>query len=93
MTVINKLNQTIEMLKSSESNCRTFSMDTDDKNAKQMFEQAANIIKQAEMMIQGRINYVIGQEPQYSPEAQQAQQMQSQQCPPKPKDKRIPDID
>ncbi|HYE09956.1 MAG TPA: DUF1657 domain-containing protein, partial [Patescibacteria group bacterium] len=36
MTVISKLNQTLEMLKACESNCKTFSMDTDDANAKQM---------------------------------------------------------
>ncbi|TDT58465.1 DUF1657 domain-containing protein [Fonticella tunisiensis] len=78
MTVINKLNQTLEMLKSSESNCRTFSMDTDDQNAKQMFNQIADTIKQAEDMLQNRINYVMSEEPQYQPQAQQNQAKQQQ---------------
>ncbi len=69
MTVINKLNQTMEMLKSTESNCKTFSMDTDDPNAKQMFNQMAENIKVCENMLQSRINFVMSEEPQYQPEA------------------------
>ncbi|AJD30797.1 MULTISPECIES: DUF1657 domain-containing protein [Clostridium] len=84
MTVINKLNQTMEMLKSTESNCKTFSMDTDDPNAKQMFNQMAENIKVCENMLQSRINFVMSEEPQYQPEQQQQQiqqeiQMQQQQ--------------
>ncbi|APH15809.1 hypothetical protein NPD5_675 [Clostridium sporogenes] len=84
MTVISKLNQTMEMLKSTESNCRTFSMDTDDPNAKQMFNQMAENMKMCEGMLQSRINFVMSEEPQYQPEQQQQQiqqeiQMQQQQ--------------
>ncbi|ENK0836759.1 DUF1657 domain-containing protein [Clostridium botulinum] len=84
MTVINKLNQTMEMLKSTESNCKTFSMDTDDPNAKQMFNQMAENMKVCENMLQSRINFVMSEEPQYQPEQQQQQiqqeiQMQQQQ--------------
>lgn len=83
MTVINKLNQTMEMLKSTESNCKTFSMDTDDPNAKQMFNQMAENMKVCENMLQSRINFVMSEEPQYQPEQQQQQiqqeiQMQQQ---------------
>ncbi len=84
MTVINKLNQTMEMLKSTESNCKTFSMDTDDPNAEQMFNQMAENMKMCENMLQSRINFVMSEEPQYQPEQQQQQiqqeiQMQQQQ--------------
>jgi len=84
MTVINKLNQTMEMLTSTESNCKTFSMDTDDPNAKQMFNQMAENMKMWENMLQSRINFVMSEEPQYQPEQQQQQiqqeiQMQQQQ--------------
>ncbi|KRU27532.1 hypothetical protein VT91_13110 [Clostridium sporogenes] len=84
MTVINKLNQTMESLKGAESNCRTFSMDTDDPNAKQMFNQIAENMKMCENMLQSRINFVMSEEPQYQPEEQQKQiqqqiQMQQQQ--------------
>ncbi len=84
MTVINKLNQTMEMLMSTESNCKTFSMDTDDPNAKQMFNQMAENMKMWKNMLQSRINFVMSEEPQYQPEQQQQQiqqeiQMQQQQ--------------
>lgn len=82
MTVINKLNQTLEMLKSSESNCKTFSMDTDDPNAKSLFGKIAQNIKLCEDMLQSRINYAMNEEPQYRPEAidqQTQQQIQAQQ--------------
>lgn len=82
MTVINKLNQTLEMLKSSESNCKTFSMDTDDPNAKSLFNKIAQNISLCEDMLQSRINYVMNEEPQYKPEAidqQVQQQIQAQQ--------------
>lgn len=71
MTVINKLNQTMEALKGTESNCKTFSMDTDDPNAKQMFNQIAENMKMCENMLQSRINFVMSEEPQYQPEEQQ----------------------
>lgn len=70
MTVINKLSQTLEMLKSCESNCNTFSMDTNDENAKQMYKQMSDSLKQCTDMLQGRINYVADQEPQYKNELQ-----------------------
>lgn len=70
MTVINKLSQTLEMLKSCESNCNTFSMDTNDENAKKMYKQISDSLKQCTNMLKGRINYVAGQEPQYKNELQ-----------------------
>jgi Protein of unknown function (DUF1657) len=73
MTVINKLNQTLEMLNSCESNCNTFSMDTDDLNAKQLFTKLGQDIKKCSDSLQSRINYVSSQEPQYLPGEQQAQ--------------------
>ncbi|MDP4144886.1 MAG: DUF1657 domain-containing protein [Bacillota bacterium] len=79
MTVINKLEQTLEMIKSSESNCKTFSMDTDDPNAKQLFTQVADTLKQCENMLQSRVNYVVSQEPQYQPQQQQKQVVSQQE--------------
>jgi hypothetical protein len=84
MTVINKLNQTLESIRGAESQCRTFSMDTDDANAKLLYTQIADNLKTCESMLQGRINYVTSQEPQYSPanvqqQIQQQAQMQNQQ--------------
>lgn len=74
MTVINKLNQTLESIKAAETNCRTFSMDTDDQNAKQMFTQLAQNLKHCQDMLQNRINFVCSEEPQYKSQEQQMQQ-------------------
>lgn len=79
MTVINKLNQTLEMLKMVEANCNSFSMDTDDQNAKSMFKQIAQNVKTSSDMLQSRVNYVMSEEPQFRPENQQQQQMQNMQ--------------
>lgn len=84
MTVINKLSQTLETIKGAESECRMFSMDTDDPNAKLLFIQVADNLKTCESMLQNRVNYVQGQEPQYNPQniqkqIQQQAQMQNQQ--------------
>ncbi|AYF53854.1 DUF1657 domain-containing protein [Clostridium botulinum C] len=68
MTVINKLNQTLELLKSAESNFRTFSLDTQDQNAKQMYSQLADSTLQSVNTLQSRINFVMSEEPQYQPQ-------------------------
>ncbi|ABK61506.1 MULTISPECIES: DUF1657 domain-containing protein [Clostridium] len=65
MTVINKLNQTMALLKSAESNFLTFSLDTQDPNAKQMYTQIADSLNQSINTFQSRINFVMSEEPSY----------------------------
>lgn len=77
MTVINKLSQTLESIKGAESQCRTFSQDTDDPNGKLLFNQIADNLKTCESMFQNRVNYVESQEPQYN-SANVQQQIQQQ---------------
>lgn len=79
MTVINKLNQTLQMLKSCEANCNTFAMDTNDQNAKQMYQKLAQDLKMCTQMLENRITYVANQEPQYKQELEGTQNMQSSQ--------------
>lgn len=76
MTVINKLSQTLEMLKSCESNCNTFSMDTNDENAKQMFQKLSKDLKMCAQQLENRVTYVANQEPQYKQELEGTQNMQ-----------------
>lgn len=78
MTVINKLSQTLEMLKSCESNCSTFAMDTNDENAKQMYQKLAKDLKMCAQTLENRVTYVANQEPQYKQELEGTQNMQSQ---------------
>jgi len=84
MTVINKLNQTLEMMNMVKSNFSTFSMDTDDQTAKQMYKQLAQNIDEDIKTFQSRVNFVMSEEPQYSQgqqpkQAQQMQKMENQQ--------------
>lgn len=79
MTVINKLSQTLEMLKSCESNCNTFALDTNDQNAKQMYQKLAKDLKMCTQMLENRVTYVANQEPQYKQELEGTQNMQSSQ--------------
>lgn len=79
MTVINKLSQTLEMLKSCESNCKTFSMDTNDETAKQMYQKLAQDLKMCGQTLENRVTYVANQEPQYKQELEGTQNMQSSQ--------------
>lgn len=79
MTVINKLSQTLEMLKSCESNCSTFAMDTNDENAKQMYQKLAKDIKMCTQTLENRVTYVANQEPQYKQELEGTQNMQPAQ--------------
>lgn len=68
MTVINKLNQTLELLKSAESSFRTFALDTQDNNAKQMYSELADTTLQSINSLKSRIHFIMSEEPQYQPQ-------------------------
>lgn len=68
------------MLKSCESNCSTFAMDTNDENAKQMYQKLAKDLKMCTQMLENRVTYVANQEPQYKQELEGTQNMQSSQA-------------
>lgn len=65
MTTINKLEQALTSAQGLASQLKTFSMDTDDQQAKQMFKQLAQTTENTAQSIQSRVNYVKEQEPQY----------------------------
>lgn len=44
---------------------KTFSLDTDNQEAKQMFNQLADTIESVEQQIQSRLDFVKQEEPQY----------------------------
>lgn len=65
MTVGTKMHQTLASLEGAAANLKTFSLETQDQGAKQMF---ADMNKQLEGMcatLKGRVNYIEQQEPQY----------------------------
>jgi hypothetical protein len=65
MTVISQVNQTMAGLKSAQASFETFSLQTENKQAKQLYQNAA---QQTEMLINSlvpRIHEMEQEEPQY----------------------------
>lgn len=65
MTVGEKMHQTLYSLKGAAANLKTFALDTQDKTAKQMFSDLSNQVEGICKGLEGRINYIEQQEPQY----------------------------
>ncbi len=66
MSTINKLEQALAGAQSLASQMKTFSMDTDNQEAKQMFQQLATNADNMVQTIQSRVNFVKEEEPQYN---------------------------
>lgn len=66
MTTINKLEQALTSAKGLSADLKTFSMDTNDQNAKQMFNMLSTNADNITQMLQGRVNFVKNEEPQYN---------------------------
>lgn len=80
MTVGQKLHQTLNSIDSACIQLKTFSMDTQDQNAKQQFIDYANQLESISQGLKNRINYTEQQEPQYKQyQTSGSQQMQQQQ--------------
>ena len=65
MTVVNKVQQALVSAQGLSAQLKTFSMDTDDQNAKQMFSQMAQSAENIMQELQSRLDYLECQEPQY----------------------------
>jgi hypothetical protein len=76
MTVVNKLEQALASAKGLAADLKTFSLDTDDQQAKQMFNSLSSNAENMASMIENRFNYVKTQEPQYGNNSQQKQNKQ-----------------
>ncbi|HVJ50086.1 DUF1657 domain-containing protein [Desulfitobacterium sp.] len=65
MTVGTQMEQAIATVQSAAASMKTFSLETQDQQAKQTFEQLAQTFDSALNQLQGREQYVQAQEPQY----------------------------
>jgi len=65
MTVGTQMTTAIATVQSAASSMKTFSLETQDQQAKQTFEQLANTLDNAVATLQKRQKYVQQQEPQY----------------------------
>lgn len=66
MTVINNIKQTISGLKSAQANLETFSLSTDNQEAKQLYQTCAQQTQSIIDSLTPRLNEVKQEEPQYN---------------------------
>ena len=69
MTTVNKLQQALNSAKSLQADLKSFSMDTENQQAKQMFNQLASNLENTVQMLQARTDFVNSEEPQYLQES------------------------
>lgn len=69
MTTVNKLQQALNSAKSLQADLKSFSMDTENQQAKQMFNQLASDLENTVQMLQARTDFVNSEEPQYLQES------------------------
>jgi len=65
MTVGTQLQQAIASVESAAASMKTFALETEDKQAKQTFQQLAQTFDNALDTLRGRQQYVEQEEPQY----------------------------
>lgn len=65
MTISSQVKQTLASLKSAQANLETFAINTQDKNAKQMYTQAAQNTQAIVNTLEQRITEMEKEEPQY----------------------------
>ncbi|QGU94161.1 DUF1657 domain-containing protein [Clostridium bovifaecis] len=61
----NKLEQALAGAKGLSAQLKTFGLDTDNQDAKQMFNQLATNVDNVAQALQGRLDFVKQEEPQY----------------------------
>ncbi|MBP3888413.1 MAG: DUF1657 domain-containing protein [Cellulosilyticum sp.] len=60
-----KLETALATAKGLAADMKTFSLDTDNQEAKQMFNQLADTMESVEQQIKSRLDFVKKEEPQY----------------------------
>jgi len=65
VTVGTKMQQTIASAESVKANLKTFALETQDQQAKQMYQQLAQTMENVVSSLQSRMNYIEQEEPQY----------------------------
>ncbi len=65
MTVGDKMHQTLASLEGAAANLKTFALETQDQNARQMFNDLSGQVDNICNSLKGRVNYIEQQESQY----------------------------
>ncbi|AKC62288.1 DUF1657 domain-containing protein [Clostridium sporogenes] len=66
MATGNKLEKALADAKGLSADLKTFSLDTNDQNAKQMFNMLSTNAESIAETLQNRLNFVKSEEPQYN---------------------------
>ena len=66
MTVITQVNQTLVGLKSAQASFETFALQTENKNAKQLYQNAAKQTQSIIDSLEPRVQEIQKEEPQYN---------------------------
>lgn len=66
MTVMTKLETALASAKGLAADLKTFSLDTENQSAKQMFSSLSTNAEDMAQMIEDRVNQIKTEEPQYS---------------------------
>ncbi|HAK43301.1 MAG TPA: hypothetical protein DCM59_12115 [Clostridium sp.] len=61
-----KLETALASVKGLAADMKTFSLDTDNQEAKQMFNQLASTMENVQQTLQARVDFVKQEEPQYN---------------------------
>jgi len=65
MTVGTQMQKAIAGLQSAAATMKTFSLETEDQQAKNNFQQIATQLDSSLEILKGRQDYIVAQEPQY----------------------------
>ncbi len=70
MTVASQFAQCVASAESVAASLKSFALETQDQQAKQMFQQLSQTMDNTVSQLKGRLNYIMQEEPQYASEIQ-----------------------
>ena len=70
MTVASKFAATVASAESVAADLKSFALETEDQQAKQMFQQLAQTMENTTSQLRNRLTYIMQEEPQYADEIQ-----------------------
>lgn len=70
MTIASQVAQCLANIEGASANLKTFALQTQDQQAKQMFQQLGQTMYHSAQQLKGRLDYIMQQEPQYQQEIQ-----------------------
>ncbi|HEY8342137.1 MAG TPA: DUF1657 domain-containing protein [Calditerricola sp.] len=65
MTIGNRLQTTLASAQGVAADLKSYALETQDQQAKQLYQQLAQTMDSVVTALQSRVNYVLQQEPQY----------------------------